>query len=209
MAGGFVLTHCERLGTERATPWGNAVPLGLTGYCLACLLFGLTNLGFVESKNIAFLSIACIAIAIVLFTGGLITLRNGNTLDGCMLAAFGMLFVFGPALETWAAAVGLIELPLVVLGAWNLLLAAFMTIWGIPLSRAPIFAFAISPIMIVALTLMGLSMILESSTLSTIAGWVFLIPGLGWGLYAMAVNLSAVMGIELPVGSPLIKETEK
>ena len=194
---------------QRATPWGNAVPLGLTGYCLACLLFGLINLGFVEPKNIAFLSIACIAIAIVLFTGGLITLRNGNTLDGCMLAAFGMLFVFGPALETWAAAVGHIELPLVVLGAWNLLLAAFMAIWGIPLSRAPIFAFAISPIMVVVLTLMGLSMILESSTLSTIAGWVFLIPGLGWGLYAMAVNLSAAMGIELPVGSPLIKETKK
>ena len=56
---------------------------------------------------------------------------------------------------------------------------------------------------------MDLSMILESSTLSTIAGWVFLIPGLGWGLYAMAVNLSAAMGIDLPVGSPLIKETKK
>ena len=196
------------MGENNKTPWGNAIPLGLSGYCLMSLLLGLINLGFIEPQNIAFLTIAGLAISIALFTGGLITLRNGNVLDGCMLSTFGLMFVLGPTLEMYANVKGIIELPTVLFAAWHFLLGVFMLIWAIPLSRAPIFAFLICPIMIIILWLTGISMLMPqySQILDKIVGWTFLLPGLGWGLYAMAINLSAAMDIELPVGKPLIKQ---
>ncbi len=191
--------------------WGNAIPLGLSGYCLMCVLSGLINLGFLEPENIAFLTIAGISISIALFTGGLITLRNGNVLDGCMLSTFGLMFVLGPTLEMYANLKGIIVMPVVLMAAWNFLLGIFMIIWAIPLSRAPVFAFLMCPLMLVILWLSSVSMLMPqySQVLDTIVGWLFLIPGLAWGLYAMAVNLSASMGIELPVGSPLIGTEEE
>lgn len=195
---------------NNTTQWGNAIPLGLSGYCLMCLLLGFINLGFVKPVNIAFLTIAAIGITIALFTGGIITLRNGNSLDGNMLSTFGLMFVLGPTLEMYANASGIIEIPMAVFGAWQFLLGIYMIIWAIPLCRAPIFAFSICPLMVCALWLSGFSMILPqySNVLNLINGWLFLIPGLGWGLYAMAINLSEAMGIQLPVGRPLIIEKD-
>lgn len=198
------------MNNNNTTQWGNAIPLGLSGYCLMCLLLGFINLGFVKPVNIAFLTIAAIGITIALFTGGIITLRNGNSLDGNMLSTFGLMFVLGPTLEMYANASGIIEIPMVVFGAWQFLLGIYMIIWAIPLSRAPIFAFSICPLMVCALCLSGFSMILPqfSNVLNLINGWLFLIPGLGWGLYAMAINLSEAMGIQLPVGRPLINKKD-
>jgi len=195
------------MAEDNRAPWGNAIPLGLSGYCLMCVLLGLIfGLRAVPPESMLVLPIACIAIATVLFTGGLITLRNGDTLNGALLATFGIMFVFGPGLEIAANLAGLFKLPMAVFGAWHLLLGVWMIIWGIPLSKAPIFAFLISPLMVIGLWCLAFSMLFpQAAILSVIAGWVFLVPSLAWGLYAMAVNLSAEMGINLPVGPPLIR----
>jgi succinate-acetate transporter protein len=201
------LTRRLVVAEQKPTQWANAVPLGLSGYCLMSLLLGLINLGYVGPENIAFLSVATIPIALVLFTGGLITLRRGNCLDGNMLGAFGMLFVLGPGLELWASALGLVEIPPFVFGAWHLLLGVFMIIWGIALSRAPLFAFLISPLMVLVLWSVGIGYLVPQAqpALNTFAGWLFLVPGLAWGLYAMALNLCESTGIQLPVGAPLVQ----
>jgi len=189
--------------------WGNGAPLGLSGYCLMMMLLGLINLGFLEMQNILFLPIAGIAIFGALFTGGLITLRNGNTLDGALLATFSLMFVLGPTMEVAASSLGIIEMPKVLFACWNLLLAAFIIVWSIPLLRAPFFAWLLMPLMFIPLVLDALALLLDIHAFTVLAGWFWLVPALLWGLYAMLINLSAEMDIHIPVGEPLIKKKIK
>ena len=191
-------------GNLKEKGWGNGIPVGMSGYCLMMLLLGMTNLGYLEPSNPLFLTIAGIAIFGALFTGGMITLKNGNTLDGALLVTFSFMFVLGPTLVIGATVLGWIELPKVIFACWNLLLAAFIVIWSIPLLRAPFFAWLLTPLMFIPLVLDALALLLGMSVFTIVAGWFWLVPAVAWGLYAMLVHLSAEVGIVIPLGKPLM-----
>ncbi len=185
--------------------WGNGMPVGLSGYCLMMMLLGLIDLGYLAPENMLFLSFAGIAIFLALFTGGMLTLRNGNTLDGALLTTFSLMFVLGPTAQIGLSSIGLTELPNYLLGYWNLLLAAFIVVWSIPLLKAPFFAWVLTPLMFIPLVSEAIGIFTGVQLFISLAGFFWLVPALLWGLYAMLLQLSTEVGMELPVGQPLIR----
>ncbi|MFW6436174.1 MAG: hypothetical protein ACOCYZ_00905 [Halococcoides sp.] len=137
------------------------------------------------------------------FAVGLIELRRDDPCAGTLMAAFGMMFMWGPGMMLFVEAI----VPSVtavdpLFGAWNLFLGVLLATWSVALLTKPWFEFLIGPYGGATLIAAGLH---------HVAGLDPFVPGVlfaglfGWGMYMLVYSLGQQSGIAVPLGRPMIE----
>lgn len=152
---------------------------------------------------------AAVLVAAIGFVGGicqlltgLLSMRRGDGGGGTLMATFGMLFMWGPALMLTLEAVGVASGIQPFFGAWSVFLGLLLGLWSLALLEKPWFEFLIGPLGFGALTAAGLHDLVGLP--AVIAGIGFLAL-LAWGLYMLAHALAAMSGIPVPLGRPAVE----
>jgi len=177
--------------------WGNPSPIGLGALGLVTVLFGLMLGGHVPPANMAVVAAFLFAGALAQIITGIVDLKRGDTVAGCLMTTFGCLFMVGPSL-TFLFALLKLGTPAPMLGYINIYLGLLLGIYMIPFIRAPWMMFIIAPIGMAALIMVGLAELGYHAFAqpASIAFFVFTF----WAFYMAAAALAGAVGIKLPLG---------
>ncbi|MFB6150330.1 MAG: GPR1/FUN34/YaaH family transporter [Haloarculaceae archaeon] len=146
-------------------------------------------------------------VAVVGFVGGicqlltgLIGLQRDDACGGTLMAAFGMLFMWGPGMMLVLHKTGVAGALDPLFGAWNLFLGVLLATWSIALVTKPWFEFLIGPYGGLTLVAAGLHHVVG---LDAVVPGVLFLGLFAWGMYMLAHSLGRMSGIAVPLGRPV------
>ncbi|MFB6163105.1 MAG: hypothetical protein ABEJ86_06685 [Halococcoides sp.] len=189
------------VGTE--SNWGDPGALGFAPLAGINLVFMGVFFGWWgEATYLPLVAVVGFVGGICQFAVGLIELRRDDPCAGTLMAAFGMMFMWGPGIMLFLEAI----LPSVtqvdpLFGAWNLFLGVLLATWSVALITKPWFEFLIGPYGGATLISAGLHHV---AGLDPVVPGVFFAGLFGWGLYMLIHSLGRQSGIEIPLGRPMI-----
>jgi len=185
--------------SDAQSEWGDPGALGFAPLAGINLVFAGDFLGWWGTDVGLLVASIGVVGGICQFAAGLISLRNGDSTGGTLMAAFGMLFMWGPGLMLVADAVGPVGSLNPFFGAWTMFLGVLLGMWSIALVVKPWFEFLIGPTGGLTLVSAGLADLFAFPR--AIAGvlflWLFV-----WGLYMLAHSLGVNAGVHVPLGRP-------
>lgn len=185
---------------EQQNAWGNPGPIGLGALGLVCVIFGLMMGGYMAPANTAVAVAMLLAGAVAQIITGVVDLKRGDTIGGCLMATFGCLFMLGPGL-TFLFVLLKLGIPAPTMGYVNIYLGILLGVYMIPFVRVPMMMFIIAPIGMVVLVMVGLAELgyHEFAQPASIGFFVFT----AWAFYMAAASLAQAVGINIPLGKPL------
>lgn len=181
-------------------PWGNPGPIGLGALGLVCVVFGVMLGGYMAPANTAVAVAVMFSGAVAQIITGIVDLKRGDTIGGCLMTTFGCLFMLGPGL-TFLFVLLKLGTPAPMLGYINIYLGVLLGFYMIPFVRAPLMMFIIAPIGMIILCMVGLAELgyHEFAQPASIGFFVFT----AWALYMVTASLGQAVGINIPLGKPI------
>ena len=181
--------------------WANPGPTGHAAFAMVTCILCLSFAGVIPKDNMPMFFAITLAGAIAQVIAGLIELKNGDESGGNLMFTMGCMFMLAPGVSALMGALK-IATPQPIGGVVTIMLAVYQAIYGINMIYKPWFVFIMAPVGVLTLTQIGLIDF----------GYTFLRPtcalGCGflsfWALYMVAHRIGATVGVNIPVGNPLL-----